>query len=77
MGVAVGAGVGVAVGTVVGVAVGVGVGVAVGLVRTFVTGEGVGSSEQPARSMTLSIIQAPSQIVMDFDTFTSKALVGE
>ena len=49
--------------------------VGVGLVRILATGEGFGSSEQPTKSMTLSIIQAPSQIVMDFDAFGSNAVV--
>ena len=66
VGVAVRVGVGVAVGVRVAIAVAVGtdVGVAVGLGRILATGEGVGSSEHPARSTATSIRATTSQIMI-------------
>ena len=69
-GVAMGAGVRVAV----AVAVGTDIGVAVALGRTLTTGEEVGSSEHPGRRMARSIALASSTLlVMDFDIFAPLA----
>ncbi len=76
MGVAVPVGVGVAVSVRVALAVAVGtdVDVAVGLGRIFATGEGLGSSEHPARSMARSIAPGSSALIaMDFGTFAPLA----
>ena len=65
-----GAGVRVAV----AVAVGTDVGVAVELGRILATGEGVGSSEHPGRTMARSIAPASSTLLaMDFDIFAPLA----
>ena len=56
---------------------GIGEGVAVGLGRILASFEGVDSSEQLDKSAMTSIIPAPSQIAVDFDIFTSNAMVSE
>ncbi len=72
--VGVGVSVGTGEGVAMAVAVGPGGGVAKGLGATISTGGGGGSSEQPARSTTLSNIQTPSETMMCFDIFNSSTM---